>query len=436
MRISILIGLLLACGGPAREVRGDELIIITPHHLHIQEEFQAGFEQYVGRPVPIRWIKQGTSELIQLLDAKERSDPGASFGMDLFFGGGVADHQLAASRGYTSPVQIAPEILKGIPRELGGYHLHGKDQRWFATAVSTFGILVNQRGLERNRLPPVRAWTDLAAPPMLSWVVLADARKSASVQVCYEAVLQQYGWDEGWCLLLQMGGNSRLIADSSGGVPNEVGTGNALAGPCIDFYAHARVEQAGSDVLAFVLPAGGTAITPDPISLLRDPPHRKLAEDFIAFALSDPGQQLWGLPPGVPGGPRQHNLYRIPVRTDVLEASRASIPASHLFDYSAADLTQQFNPEMHCARLLLVAELMGAAIVDQHGALVAAWKAMLAKGLPQSAMAEWRRLPVTESESRELAARLAAGGREARQLVQQWRRFYREKYARIHELTQ
>lgn len=426
---------LCAAVGAAR-AEEDELVVITPHNIHIQEEFEAGFHRYLGRPVHIRWIKQGTSELIQLLDAKDRTDPGKSFGIDVFFGGGMADHLLAASRGYLSSANIDDKVLQPIPKEIGGYHLLDNDKRWFATALSTFGILVNKRGLETNKLPAVHAWADLADPRMESWVVLADPRKSASVQVCYEAVLQQYGWEKGFELLMEMGGNSRLIADSSSGVPNEVGTGNALAGPCIDFYAHARIEQAGSDILGYVLPEGGTAVTPDPISLLRNPPHRKLAEDFIAFTLSDAGQQLWVLPPETSGGPLKHNLYRTSVRPDLFERFRVSIPADRFFDYTQAKPMEKFDPSLHSARLLLVSELMGAAIVDQHDDLVRAWRALIAAGFPEDAMAEWRRMPVSEEKTGEVAAKLNEGGRTTRDLVRDWRRFYREKYDRVRELAQ
>lgn len=419
---------------PARAT-DDELVVITPHNMHIQEEFEAGFARALGRPVSIRWIKQGTSELIQLLDAKERNDPGKSFGMDLFFGGGMADHLLAGSRGYLAAAKIDEAVLKAVPQEIGGYRMYDQEHRWFATALSTFGILVNKRGMQTNNLPEIRAWADLANPKMQSWVVLADPRKSASVQVCYEAVLQQHGWENGFRLLMEMGGNARLIADSSSGVPNEVGTGNALAGPCIDFFAHARIEQAGADVLGYVLPEGGTAVTPDPISQLRDPPHPDLARAFIEFTLSDAGQQLWVLPPGTPGGPARHNLYRTSVRPDLFGRFRSSVPSDRFFDYTRAKPMESFNPELHSARLLLVSELMGAAIVDQHEDLVRAWKALVAANFPDEAMAEWRRMPVPEGKTGEVASTLNAGGRATRDLVREWRSFYREKYAKVRELA-
>src|SRR5262249_5505232 len=162
-------------------------------------------------------------------------------------------------------------------------------------------------------------WADLADPRMFGHVTIADPRKSASVRVSYELILQVNGWEKGWTMLCQIAANSRTITDSSAAIPNEVASGNALAGPAIDFYALARMARAGADVLAYVNPADGTAITPDPISMLRKPPHREMAEKFITFVLSEEGQRLWVLPIGQPGGPEKFALYRLPVRPDVCE---------------------------------------------------------------------------------------------------------------------
>ena len=87
MRNSCLILLaVMGLSGAASSAQDYELEIITPHYDGIQEEFHAAFNEHVGREVKIRWIKQGTGELIQLLSAKDRAERGASFGLDLFFG--------------------------------------------------------------------------------------------------------------------------------------------------------------------------------------------------------------------------------------------------------------------------------------------------------------------------------------------------------------
>ena len=271
---------------------------------------------------------------------------------------------------------------------------------------------------------------------MFSWVVISDPRKSASVRVCYELILQQYGWEQGWPLLMQIVANSRVITTASSDVPNEVATGNVLAGPCIDFYAFGRVAEAGPDVLAYINPTGGSAITPDPIAMLRKPPHRELAEKFIAFVLSPAGQKLWILPVGAPGGPKEHALYRMPVRPDVCaQVPAGTTPIKDPYTEAAAGTFRKMNGELERARNKLVGELMGAALVDLHAELKEAWKALNDGGRKPEALAEWNKLPFSEAEGLELAKKLEAADREAHKITREWTRLFKEKYARVKKLA-
>ncbi len=412
-----------------------DLEIITPHNEHIQVEFERAFLRQVGRPLKIRWIKKGTGQIIQQLDAQERARPGESFGLDVFFGGGVPDHDLAASKGYLEPAQVPEQVLAGIPQEIAGVANYGQRRLWFGSALSAFGVLMNRRGLKSQGLPEIERWEDLADPRMYSWVVIADPRKSASVRVSYELILQQYGWERGWTILMQIAANSRLITDSSSAIPNEVATGNVLAGPCIDFYAYSRVAQAGRDVLAYVNPIGGSAITPDPISMLRKPPHRELAEQFITFVLSPQGQALWVLPAGAPGGPVEHALHRLPVRPDVCAKYADQMAVKDPYKEAEAGTFRRMNDDLQRRRNKLLAELMGAALVDLHADLRTTWKALIDSGMKPAAVAEWSKPPFDEQEGLKLAEQLEAGDMAARRITRDWTRQFKDKYARVRELA-
>lgn len=422
---SFLVAAMALAGGD-----DNELVIMTPHNTQIQEEFEAAFARHVGQPIKIRWIKQGTSELLQLLQARDRQSQGGSFDIDLFFGGGI-DHELAAARGYLQSPQVGPEILQGLPEEIAGFRMYDEKRLSFAAAISTFGIFVNARAIDTQNLPMPTAWSDLADPLLYSWVILADPRKSASVHVCYEAVLQQYGWADGWPLLMQMAANSRVIADSSSGIPNEIAAGNAVAGPCVDFYAHARIDQAGGTILQFVVPPG-SAVTPDPISMLRSPPHRDLAEKFVNFVLSSEGQQLWILSPGDPGGPQRFSLYRTSARADVYVRHGLTNPLESL---SARDAVQ-FDSDLQRRRSKPLAELMGAALVDQHDDLKAAWDAVIRGGHRPNVVQEWRKPIITDQDLLEAASALDKGGKPHREVVRKWREAFAAKYKLVRKLAE
>lgn len=423
----------LPCAAAAQDY---DLEIITPHNEHIQQEFEQAFVRHLGRPVRLRWIKQGTGQLISLLEAKDRAKKGASFDLDVFFGGGVPDHQLAAERGYLEKPNIPADVLAGIPPRIAGVDNYDRAGMWFGSALSSFGVLMNTRGLATQGLPEVQTWADLCKPEMFSWVVLADPRKSSSVRVSYELVLQQYGWEKGLPMLIQLGANARVIADASSIVPNEVASGNVLAGPCIDFYAYARVAE-NKETLKYVNPAGGSAITPDPISMLRKPPHRELAEKFIAFVLAPDGQRVWILPAGAPGGPKEHALYRLPVRPDVFPKDGAASDAiiRNPYDEAGKGVFRTLDGELQNARNVLLSELFGAAVVDQQSDARAAWKALIDGGMKPQAVAEWNKLPFDERESVELAKKVASGGREAKNLVRAWFQFYKRKYETVRKLA-
>lgn len=412
-----------------------DLEIITPHNENIQAEFERGFVKHLGKPVKIRWIKKGTGEIIQQLDAQERADKGGTFSLDVFFGGGVPDHDLAAERGYLEPLKLPDDIVRGIPKDIAGVANFDAMNRWVGAALSSFGILINRRGLTAQKLPDVTKWEDLAQPAMYGWVVIADPRKSASVRVSYELLLQQHGWDKGWPMLMRIAANSKLITPSSSAIPNEVATGSVLAGPCIDFYAYGRVAEAGEGVLAYVNPSGGAAITPDPISMLRKPPHRELAEKFINFVLSPAGQRLWILPVGAEGGPTEHALYRLPVRSDVFEGLPPGVLVKNPYQEAEAGTFRHVDDNLQRARNVLISELIGAALVDLHSDLREAWKALIDGGMKPAALAEWNKLPFTEVESLELAKKIEAGGMESKRLVRDWTKLFKDKYAKVKELS-
>lgn len=412
-----------------------DLEIITPHHEGIQNEFQAAFVKHLGRDVRIRWIKQGTGELSQLLDAKERAAKGASFDLDVFFGGGVPDHQLAANKGYLEKPALAAGVLDGIPREISGVANYDPAGLWYGSALSSFGIIYNKRGLANQGLPEIKSWADLADPKMYSWVIVADPRKSSSVRVTYELVLQKYGWEKGWPMLMQILGNCRSVAVASSAIPNEVAGGDVLAGPCIDFYGYEQIAKSGADVLGYVNPAGETAITPDPISMLRKPPHRELAEKFVGFVLSAEGQRLWVLPAGHADGPAERALRRLPVRPDVCEKYADKLLVDDPFKAAAAGVFMKMDDALQNRRTALVRDLIGSGLVDLHSELRTTWKALIDGGMKPAALTEWNKPPFTEEQGLEFARQLESGDAAARRLARSWTNVLSEKFKKVRELS-
>jgi ABC-type Fe3+ transport system substrate-binding protein len=421
--------------GSARAADDFELVILTPHNDAIQTEFTQAFSRHIGRDVRIRWFMKPTGQALQTLDATDKSSKGGSLDIDVLFGGGVPDHDLAATRGYLERPAIPETILSGLPREIAGVANYDPNGFWYGSALSTFGILMNRRGLASLGIPEPETWSDLADPKLRSWVIVADPRRSSSVRVCYELVLQTYGWDKGWPMIQAMFGNARLVADSSNAIPNEIAKGDVLAGPCIDFYGYAQVAKAGPEVLRYINARGGSAITPDPISMLRKPPHREMAEKFIAFVLSPEGQRLWVLPVGEPGGPTKFELRRTPVRPDVCLQYADKLLVLDPFKAAEEGTFRRMDQQKERARTTLLAELIGAACVDVLPECQSAWKALIDGGMKPAALEEWNRLPFSEQEGLEIAKKLEAGDRESRRIVRKWTSDFKEKYEKVRKLA-
>jgi hypothetical protein len=153
----------------------------------------------------------------------------------------------------------------------------------------------------------------------------AAPRATRAKDPAYTAALAA-GFKKGQGQLLLIAANARYFTDSATQVPNDVGNGEAAAGTSIDFYGRVYEETVGPGRLRFVLPRAATAITPDPVAILRGAPHPELARQFVEFLLSPEAQRLWDLKagmPGVLGVPTQRALRRMPIRRDVYGDSAA-----------------------------------------------------------------------------------------------------------------
>ncbi|KKM00878.1 hypothetical protein LCGC14_1800050, partial [marine sediment metagenome] len=306
-------------GGCRKKVQAD-LVIASPHNRHIETEFARAFsdwhKQQFGKAVSIEYRDVGgtTSTTQFLINQYAGSD---TSGIDLYFGGGAPDHILLTAKGCTAPVKLPPELLAALPETIGGVRQYDRDGYWHGTAVSCVGILYNAKLLASSQLEPPQRWEDLARPELFGRIAAADASKSGSAKLAYEMIIQSApDWPAGWAKLLKIFANCKSYTTGASDVVNDVANGEIVAGAAIDFYAFNQIAISGDD-LGFTVVAGTTAFTPDPISLLKGAPHEKLAKRFIEFVLSAQGQALWCLPAGATGGPRDHALYRQPIRRDV-----------------------------------------------------------------------------------------------------------------------
>ena len=383
----------------------DELVILSPHWEGIREEFERAFTAKhkvdTGRDVDIRWLDVGgTSDILRFIRSEFDNKPDG-IGVDIFFGGGTDPYVELKKHGFLQSCDVNPRILNRIAPSIGGVPLYDTDGTWYAATMAGFGIIYNKLVLKKLGLAAPQTWADLAAPESMTWVGTADPRKSGSVHMTYEIILQAYGWEKGWRVITAMGANARGFSAGSSQVPIDVATGEVAYGLAIDFYAWAQVRQAGPDIIGYVMPRDLTVVNGDGMAMLRGAPNPDIAQRFIEFVLSEKGQLLWILKKGEDDGPADYELGRFTVMPELYASlgDRTSVRVNP-FEWKSGFV---YDPERASARWSLVNDLFGAIVIDPHRFLVAARRAALRAGDPAQSPDQIFALPITEQEALQLA---------------------------------
>ena len=430
--------------------------------------------------------------------------------IDLLFGGGSYDGDNATRMGLLVPPWPAGRVPKGLLATNNGDELIPpalsgdvwRTETYYGTTVSTFGMCWNRDRMRAQGIArPPEQWADLADPAWFGTLGLADPTKSGSIAKAFETIMQvecrkaveaagfgalageyeariaaarlppgemppgvpaEYqqavaaGWEAGLRLIQRLAANARYFTDSASKVVLDVGAGNAAAGLCIDFYGRfeADVSNGGrpDGAMAYATPRGGSAVSADPIALLRGAPHRETARRFIEFVLGEEGQQLWCYRVGTPGGPRKYALQRFPIRRDFYPSENPRFQKAYerhrrftTDDLGGANVDMYrlahefvYRPRWTAGYFGLFRDLIRAMCMDAGQELRAAWRAILAAGGPEQcprALTALGRMPQVP-EPLTWASGLAMGRKYDRlDLLREWTVQYRKQYAEAARLA-
>ena len=461
---------------------------------YLDGEYTASFQNYWTHTLKRAWSNEVTNAF-----ANPRVQPGLSpakdtpaeaarraflasdvdCGIDLFFGGGTYDFEKQAQAGHLIDCGVLerhPEWFTEsvIPRFYAGEAYWDKQGLWVGTVLSNYGILYSKESLARLgiREPPTQ-WADLQDPRLRGEVALADPTKSSSMAKAFENVIQQQmqerlldlmvaadrisgldektavakavheGWIEGLRHVQLISANARYFTDSSQKVPIDVADGNCAAGMCIDFYGREQAEaerrRGGSDRLVFVAPAGGTVSSVDPIALMRGAKNRAVALAFIDWVLSLDAQKLWNFKPGTPGGPEQYNLRRMPVRRDFYAQEDWKQFRSDPGVSPFAEKDQLIYHEEWTGGLFReLSFIIRVMCQDDQPELVAAWRAIIAAGKADQAMAVLQDMSAVDYDKAAGEIKTALGSKnklEEVALAKRLGKLFREQYRRAAELA-
>lgn len=466
----------------APKTGADKLVMVTPHNEPVRAEFAAAFEKFYreryGREVQVDYrTVGGTSDIVRYLAdqyeaafrhawekagndwtpeiaagfSNPRPSPSAevrrarkmflesntTIGIDIFWGGGVYDHNKQAVRGFAvdggvrqrHPEYFKPEI---IPERFGGDVFYDRQGRFYGACLASFGICYNpDRVAAMTPNTPPDTWRSLGEGRFFDTLAVADPTKSGSANKCYEAILQQCmqeavarlgnepagvaaGWIEGFSLIKRIVANARLVSDGASQVPREVSSGNAAAGMAIDTYGLSEQQWSeeilGKPSIRYLPPRGGSAISADPVQILRGAPNRQAAEAFVDFLLSAEGQKLWDYRAGTPGGPVKYALRRPPIRRDLYTPEHLQYFSDPDYDPYKAGASFVYHAAWTGPAFNLIRVLVKCTALDPQIELREAWRAILQAGGPEKvpeAMREFNAFPVPYADIRRAAAGLA-----------------------------
>lgn len=428
-------GAILACltASTPTVTGASHVLVISPHNEAIRFEFGRAFEHWhqerYDESATVEWRDAGGSADALRFVLSEFSSKPDGIGIDVFFGGGSEPFLLLADRELALAHAPPPEILDGVPQSFNGIDVYDAGHRWHGAALSSFGILENRQVLARLNLPFIRRWEDLNRPEIFGWVGIGDPRNSGTMNNMFEAVLQAYGWEQGWKLLTEIAGNCRQFDRFSSTTAKDVTLGETAYAFAIDFYALTQIAHAGRTNLALVLPEDFTAVSPDGVAILKGAPNLALAKRFVDFVMSESGQKLWFLPRGHPEGPSRYSIERMPVRPDLYRLYRG---VSNI-EFSPFEVKQQFRYDSRLARNRreVVAALAGAVLVDAHSELKVAWRAVIRRGLDGNDRRILGRMPVSEKEASELAASVWSDPVVRNRKKIEWQAWALEKYREL-----
>jgi ABC-type Fe3+ transport system substrate-binding protein len=405
------------------------LTLLSPHRREVRLEYSRAFTSWMRerhtQDIEVVWLDVGgTSKILKELESRFAASPESS-GVDLLFGGGIDPYIGAARQNWLLPLAPPPAAAAGIPATVAGSPVFDSQGRWYGIALSGFGILFNKPLLERLGLPAPRDWDDLGRPDYYSWVGSGDPRSSGAVHMCYEIILQAYGFEAGWSLITRICANVRSFGESAGTVPREVAAGDIAAGMAIDQYAQTVIGAVGGGRLAFILPPAHTIVNPDAIGVLRGAPNEAAARLFVEFALSPEGQRILFQPAGTDG--QRYTLYRNPVRPELFAEPGA--PAANPYLMPAA---MTYDSELGSRRWGVYNDLMGVWLIDAHQGLRQAWKQVIDRGAKPEDVARLCAPPVTEAELNALVA----AWKDPRRRQDTMRDWARQADARYRSLSQ
>ncbi len=253
----------------------EQLVILTTFSREPLQPLVAEFNK-IHKNIEVKLIHRRTSSSIQLL-SKSYID-----NIDLILTSSpyLMSHLINANKLVDMPLKFkAPEWL--MPYVLPS------SSKVVTIGYSGAGIVWNQDYFDSHQLPLPMGFSSLADPVYFGHVTMSTPSRSGTTQMMLESVLAQYGWDEGWKIILNVAANFATISSRSFGVSDTISRGGLGVGPTIDSYAH--ILQRKLDYVRFSYDKDFT-LMPTYVGMIKQTTNDEHALTFVEMLLSQKTQ--------------------------------------------------------------------------------------------------------------------------------------------------
>src|SRR5512132_1361035 len=327
-----------------------EVVVVTSFPKELFEGYKKAFEAATPGVKVIVKQQQTNQGVTYLRETRARPDA------DIFWVSSVDAFLSLKQDGLLDRVTLPREIAARIPEKVGDFPINDPDGQYFGFAISGYGLMWNTRYLQANKLPAPKEWVDLADPRYHGHLVMSAPSRSGTTHLTVETILQAYGWEKGWALLLNAGGNMATITERSFGAPEAVISGQSGIGVVIDFFGLSAI--ASGQPVDFVYPSL-TAVVPASVAKVKNGPNGENAVKFITYLLSDAGQSVLMTPA----------IARLPV----VPALYAKAPKGYPNPFQLKLGGVNFDARLSSSRVNLVNALFDQAVTFRHAELKTAW---------------------------------------------------------------
>lgn len=281
----------------------NKLVIYTSHKEEIYGPIVREFEERTGIWVEV--VTGGTNDLLERIEEENGKNSG-----DIMFGGGV--DSLNAYRDYFEP------YISSQSAQLDDAYA-SPDGVYTVFSRLPLVIVYNKKLVISAGTP--RSWRDLTNSHWQGSIAFADPDRSGSSYTALLTMIQILSEDmsEEEVMEAFVSNLDGDILSGSGEVLQEVTAGKKLIGITLEETVLKEMDQ-NADI-AMIYPREGTASVPDGSALIKNAPHRKNAELFIEFTVSEDVQRIL-----------EDRLYRRSVRKGAEDEKIREVPYD--LDYS------------------------------------------------------------------------------------------------------